>query len=45
MLMLRVYEQWCGISLLGDHFIAVARGRKLCVLILICLVSSFVGIC
>ena len=44
MLMLRLYGQWNGISFLGDHFSAVARGRKLCVLILFCLVSSFVGL-
>ena len=43
--MLRVYEQWCGISFLGDHFSTVERGRKLCVLILVCLVSAFVGLC
>ena len=28
MLLLRVYEQWRGISFLGDHFSAVARGRS-----------------
>ena len=44
MLMLRVYELWRGISFLGDHFSAVARGRKLCVIILVCLGSAFVGL-
>ena len=45
MLLLRVYEQWYGISFPGDHFRAVARGRKLCVLVLIYLGSAFVGLC
>ena len=45
MLLLRVYEQWRGISFLGDHFSAVARGRKLCVLIFVYLGSAFVGMC
>ena len=45
MLLLRVYEKWRGISFLGDHFSAVARGRKLCVLILVYLGSAFVGLC
>ena len=45
MLLLRVYEQWRGISFLGDHFSAVARGRKFCVLILVCLGSALVGLC
>ena len=45
MLLLRVYEQWRGISFLGDHFTAVSRGRKLCILILVYLGSSFVGLC
>ena len=43
--MLRVYEQWRGISFLGYHFSAVVRGRKLCVLILVNLGSAFVGLC
>ena len=43
--MLIVYEQWRGISFLGGHFSSVARGRKLCVLILVCLVSVLVGLC
>ena len=42
MLLLRVYEQWCGISFLGDHFSAVAKVRKLCVLILVFLGLAFV---
>ena len=42
-MLLRVYEQWSGISFFGDHFSAVARGRKLSILILVYLVSSFVG--
>ena len=45
MLLLRVYEHWCGISFLGDHFRVVARGRKFCVIILVCLGSAFVGLC
>ena len=45
MLLLRVYEQWRGISFLGDQFIVVARGRKLCVLILVYLVLASVGSC
>ena len=45
MLLLRVYEQWSGIYFLGDHFNAVGRGRKLCVLILVCLGSAFVVLC
>ena len=45
MLLLRIYEQWHGIYFLGDHFRAVARGRKLCVLILVYFGSAFVGIC
>ena len=44
MLLLRVYDQWCGISFLGEHFSAVARGRKLCVIILVYLGSDFVGL-
>ena len=45
MLLLIVYDQWRGISFLGDHFSAVARRRKLCVLILVYLCSAFVGLC
>ena len=45
MLMLIVYEQWRGISFLGSHFSAVERGRKLCILILVCVVSAFLGLC
>ena len=42
MLLLKGYEQWRGIYFLGDHFSAVARGRKLYVIVLVCLGSSFV---
>ena len=45
MLMLIVYEQWYGISFLGDHSSVVARGKKMCVLILVYLGSDFVGLC
>ena len=45
MLLLRVYEQWSGISFLGDHFGVVARGRELCVLIFVYLGFAFVGLC
>ena len=45
MLLLRLYEQWRGISFLGDRFSAVARGSKLCVLILFCLGSALVDRC
>ena len=45
MLLLRVYEHWRGISFLGDHLIKVARGREVCVLILVYLGSAFVGLC
>ena len=45
MLPIRVYEQWSGISFLGDNFRALARGRKLCVLILVYLGSAFVCLC
>ena len=44
MLLLRLYEQWCGIYFLGDHFSAVVRGEKLCVIILVCLGSASVGL-
>ena len=44
MFLLRVYEQWRVIYLLGDHFSAVARGNKSCVLILVYIVSAFVGL-
>ena len=43
--MLRVYEKWRGISFIGDHFSAVARGSKLGVLILVYLGSELVGMC
>ena len=42
MLLIRIYEQWRGISFLGDHFSVVVRGRKLCVIILVYLGSAFV---
>ena len=42
MLLLRGYEKWHGISFLGDHFSVVARGRKLYVIVLVCVVSAFV---
>ena len=45
MLVLRVYDQWHGISFLGDHFSVVARGRNLCDLILVYLGSEFVDLC
>ena len=45
MLLLRVYEKWRGISFLVDHFSAVARRRKLCVLILVHIGSVFVSMC
>ena len=45
MLLLRVYDQWIVIYFLGDHFSAVARGRKLYVIVLVCLGSAFVGMC
>ena len=45
MLLIRVYEKWHGIYFLGDHFRAVVRGRKLCVLIIVHLGSAFVGLC
>ena len=44
-MLLRVNEQWRSIYFLGDHFNAVASGRKLCVLILVYLGSAFVGLC
>ena len=45
MFLIKVYEQWRGISFFGDHFRAVARGSKLCVIILVYLGLSFVGMC
>ena len=41
MLLLRGYEKWCGVSFLGDHFRAVAIGRKLYVIFIVCLGSAF----
>ena len=45
MLLLRGYEQWCGISFLGDHFRTVAKGRTLYVIVLFCVGSAFVVMC
>ena len=45
MLLLKVYEQWRGISVLGENFRAVERGRELCVVILIYLGSAFLSLC
>ena len=45
MLLLILYEQWRGISFFGDHFSALERGRKLCVIILVYLGPAFVGMC
>ena len=45
MLLLRGYEHWRGISFIGYHFSAVARGRKLYIIALVCLGSAFVFLC
>ena len=46
MFLLRGYdEQWHGIYFLGDHFSAVARRRKLYVIVLVCVVPAFVVLC
>ena len=45
MLLIRINEQWRGIYFLGDHVSAIARGGKLCVIVLVYLGSSFVGLC
>ena len=45
MLILRGYEQWSGISFLGDHFRMVARGRKLHVIVPVCVGSILVVLC
>ena len=45
MLLLRGYEQWRGINFLGDYFSAVAKGKKLYVILLVCLGSAFVVLC
>ena len=45
MLMLIIYGQWRGIYFLGGHSSAVAGGRKLCILILVCFVSAYVVLC
>ena len=42
MLLLIVSEQWRGIFSLGDHFSAVARGRELYVILLLCVGSVYV---
>ena len=44
MLILRLYEQWHDIYLLGDHFRPIVRKRKLCVIVLVYLGSAFVGL-
>ena len=45
MLLIRVYEQWSGISFLGYHFITVATGRKLYVIVLFCVGSAYGVMC
>ena len=45
MLMLIGYDQWSGIYFLGDHFSAVARGRKLYVIVLFCIGLAYVVLC
>ena len=45
MLLLKGYEQWRGIYFIGDHFSAVARGRKLYVIVLFCVGSVYVVLC
>ena len=45
MLLLRVYEQCRGISFLGNYFSAVFRGRKLYVIVLFCVGSTYVVWC
>ena len=45
MLLLRGYYKWRGISFLGDHFSTVAIGRKLNVIVLFCVGSSYVVLC
>ena len=45
MFLLRGYEQWRGISFLEDPFSAVVRGRKLYVIVLVCLGSDSVVLC
>ena len=45
MFLLRGYEQLRGIYFLGYHFSVVERGRKLYVIILVCVGSTFVVLC
>ena len=45
MLLLKGYDHWRGISFLGDNFSAVARGRKLYVILLVCAGLAFVFLC
>ena len=45
MLLLRGYEHWHGISFLGYHFSAVARGKKLCVIVIFYVGSAYVDMC
>ena len=45
MLLLRGYDQWHRIFFLGDHFSAVARGRKLYCIVLVYEGSAFVVLC
>ena len=45
MLLLRGYKQWCGIAFLVGHFRVIWRGRKLYVIVLVCVGSSFVVLC
>ena len=45
MLLLRRYEQWRGISFLGDHFITVGRGRNLYIIFILCVDSAYVVQC
>ena len=45
MLLLRGYDQWCGISFLGDHFSAVARERNFYVIVLVYVGSAYVVLC
>ena len=45
MLLLRGYEKGDGIYFLGNNFRAVARGRKLYVIFLVCFVSVCVSMC
>ena len=45
MLLLRGSEQWRGVYFLGDHFSAVARGRKFYVIVLFCVGLAYVVRC